>query len=220
MSDNVNHPAHYTDGKYETIEFIERNLFDYHDGNAIKYISRAGKKDPDKLIEDLEKALWYINRACHKLDYDEHAITVHDYILDKKLSPALASVVSLIETSCYLEAYEMLKAEIERLKKEREQVKINADKITLEHNNYCYDPGTHLYFGMVVCIKSTDESKFTVGKVYMAYGDRIIANNRVPIIFETPFYSVKDLNIKYWSTYGTIYDNRPVMFAEYKGGEY
>ena len=54
----------------------------------------------------------------------------------------------------------------------------------------------------------------------MAYGDRIIANNRVPIIFETPFYSVKDLNIKYWSTYGTIYDNRPVMFAEYKGGEY
>lgn len=30
--------------------------------NAVKYISRAGKKDPSKIIEDLEKARWYLER--------------------------------------------------------------------------------------------------------------------------------------------------------------
>lgn len=31
-------------------------------GNALKYISRAGRKDPAKTEEDLQKAIWYINR--------------------------------------------------------------------------------------------------------------------------------------------------------------
>lgn len=48
MSDNVNHPSHYTDGKIEVIEFIEDKNLNYHKGNAIKYICRAGKKDPQK----------------------------------------------------------------------------------------------------------------------------------------------------------------------------
>ena len=62
MNDNVNHPAHYTDGKIEVIDFIEDKKLGYHLGNAVKYISRAGKKDPDKYIEDLQKAIWYLNR--------------------------------------------------------------------------------------------------------------------------------------------------------------
>lgn len=62
MSDNVNHPSHYTDGKIEVIDFIEDKKLGYHLGNAVKYISRAGKKDPDKYIEDLQKAVWYLNR--------------------------------------------------------------------------------------------------------------------------------------------------------------
>lgn len=62
MNDNVNHPAHYTDGKIEVIDFIEDKKLGYHLGNAVKYISRAGKKDPDKYIEDLQKAVWYLNR--------------------------------------------------------------------------------------------------------------------------------------------------------------
>ncbi len=62
MSDNVNHPDHYTDGNIEVIDFIEDKKLGYHLGNAIKYISRAGKKDPDKYIEDLQKAIWYLNR--------------------------------------------------------------------------------------------------------------------------------------------------------------
>lgn len=61
-NDNVNHPAHYTRGKIEVIEFIEDQKLGYHLGNAVKYICRAGLKDPDKYKEDLQKAIWYINR--------------------------------------------------------------------------------------------------------------------------------------------------------------
>lgn len=67
MTDIVNHPSHYTDGKIEVIEFIEDKHLNYHRGNAIKYICRAGKKDPTKEIEDLQKAIWYINREIKNL---------------------------------------------------------------------------------------------------------------------------------------------------------
>lgn len=67
MKDNVNHPSHYTDGKIEVISFIEDKNLNYHRGNAVKYISRAGKKNPDKEIEDLEKARWYINREIERI---------------------------------------------------------------------------------------------------------------------------------------------------------
>jgi hypothetical protein len=60
--DPVNHPSHYTDGKIEVIEFIEDKKLGFHLGNAIKYIARAGKKDPTKTRQDLEKAVWYIER--------------------------------------------------------------------------------------------------------------------------------------------------------------
>ena len=67
MNDVVNHPNHYTDGRIEVIEFIEDKQFGYHLGNAVKYISRAGKKDPAKEIEDLQKAILYINRHIANL---------------------------------------------------------------------------------------------------------------------------------------------------------
>lgn len=62
MNDPVNHPAHYTSGKIEVIDFLEDQKFPFHLANAVKYISRAGKKDPEKTVQDLEKAIWYINR--------------------------------------------------------------------------------------------------------------------------------------------------------------
>ena len=68
MSDAVNHPSHYTDGKIEVIDFIEDKKLNYHRGNAVKYICRAGKKDPAKEIEDLQKAVWYINREILRLE--------------------------------------------------------------------------------------------------------------------------------------------------------
>lgn len=67
MNDPVNHPSHYTDGKIEVIDFIEDKQLGFCLGNAVKYISRAGKKNPDKEIEDLEKARWYLDRQISNL---------------------------------------------------------------------------------------------------------------------------------------------------------
>lgn len=68
--DNVNHPKHYTEGrKYEPIEVIEDWKLDFCLGNAVKYISRAGRKDETKTIEDLEKAKWYIDREIRNLKF-------------------------------------------------------------------------------------------------------------------------------------------------------
>lgn len=66
-NDQVNHPSHYTTGKIECIDFIEDKELGYHLGNAVKYICRAGKKDPDKTVQDLEKAVWYLNRKIQSL---------------------------------------------------------------------------------------------------------------------------------------------------------
>jgi hypothetical protein len=62
MTDNVNHPKHYTFGRIEVIEAIEDWKLSFHRGNAIKYVARAGVKNPDKTVEDLEKAVWYLKR--------------------------------------------------------------------------------------------------------------------------------------------------------------
>lgn len=69
MSSNVNHPAHYNIGAVEAIDIIEGQGWGvgFNRGNALKYILRAGYKDPDKEIEDLEKAEWYIKREIDRL---------------------------------------------------------------------------------------------------------------------------------------------------------
>lgn len=66
----VNHPSHYggPDNVYEAIKIIEALNLDFHDGNALKYLVRAGKKDPTKVLEDLKKAVWYINRKIQNLE--------------------------------------------------------------------------------------------------------------------------------------------------------
>jgi hypothetical protein len=66
-NNNVNHPKHYTDGNIEVIDFIEDKGLNFHKGNVVKYVARAGKKDPSKEIEDLKKALWYLNREINRL---------------------------------------------------------------------------------------------------------------------------------------------------------
>jgi len=71
--DPVNRPSHYTDSNIEVIDYIEDKKLGFCLGNAIKYISRAGKKKDngrdmiDKEIEDLKKAIWYINRKIFEL---------------------------------------------------------------------------------------------------------------------------------------------------------
>lgn len=70
LCDTISSPAHYTHGSIETIEVIEDWELGYHLGNAIKYISRAGRKDPDKTVEDLRKAVWYLEREITNEEKD------------------------------------------------------------------------------------------------------------------------------------------------------
>jgi len=61
-NDQVIHPQHYggKDNPYEAIKVIEAWGVGFNLGNTLKYISRAGKKD--NIIQDLEKALFYLDR--------------------------------------------------------------------------------------------------------------------------------------------------------------
>ena len=65
----VNHPKHYggVENTYEVIKVIEALEMDFHLGNTFKYIARAGKKGTDKEIQDLEKAMWYLQRKIDLL---------------------------------------------------------------------------------------------------------------------------------------------------------
>jgi hypothetical protein len=68
-NDPVNHPSHYTKGKIEVADFIADQKLNFDRGNAVKYVCRAGSKDPDKEIQDLEKAIWYINHEIKAYSY-------------------------------------------------------------------------------------------------------------------------------------------------------
>jgi hypothetical protein len=66
-SEKVNHPPHYNTGKIEVIDFIEDQRLDFHLGNTVKYICRAGRKEGTTAVEDLKKAKWYLDRKIEKL---------------------------------------------------------------------------------------------------------------------------------------------------------
>lgn len=66
----VVHPSHYGgDTVYEVIKVLrawglDRDAYLF---NVVKYVARAGKKDPTKEIEDLEKAAYYLNEKIEVL---------------------------------------------------------------------------------------------------------------------------------------------------------
>ena len=66
MSDAVNHPSHYNTGSIEVIDAIEDWGLGFALGNAAKYIARAAHKG--KMIEDLKKARWYLDREIQRLE--------------------------------------------------------------------------------------------------------------------------------------------------------
>ena len=74
MTDNVNHPKHYTKhpSGVECITITEHMSFCL--GNAIKYLWRADLKNG---IEDLEKARWYITREIEKRNKAEDNQIMH-----------------------------------------------------------------------------------------------------------------------------------------------
>ena len=68
MTDNVNHPNHYTGftNGAEVIDIAEH--LNFNRGNVLKYVTRAGTKDPERELEDLEKARFYLNREIEKMN--------------------------------------------------------------------------------------------------------------------------------------------------------
>ena len=69
-ADMVNHPQHYG-GKantYEAIKEIEAWNLGFCLGNTVKYIARAGHKNADTELEDLNKALWYLQRRIKQIE--------------------------------------------------------------------------------------------------------------------------------------------------------
>lgn len=70
-SDNVSHPPHYADGWSNGAEVIDlTEHLSFCAGNVVKYVCRAGRKDPDKYVEDLEKARWYLDREIERAKED------------------------------------------------------------------------------------------------------------------------------------------------------
>ena len=67
--EHVNHPSHYggKNNEYEAIKVIDAWDLGFSLGNTIKYISRAGKKEKNKELEDLQKASWYLQHHIEKL---------------------------------------------------------------------------------------------------------------------------------------------------------
>lgn len=69
MIHDVDHPDHYVKGRqYEAIDVIEDWELGFHLGNALKYISRAGRKGD--YLEDLKKAVWYLEREISRYQND------------------------------------------------------------------------------------------------------------------------------------------------------
>ena len=65
MTDNVNHPAHYTQWPVEVIDLTERECFLH--GNVLKYALRAGSKPGSAYAEDMSKAVWYAVRYVNNI---------------------------------------------------------------------------------------------------------------------------------------------------------
>ena len=70
--EQVNHPQHYggQDNPYEVVKVCEAWGLDKdaYIFNVVKYVARAGKKDTDKELQDMKKALWYLNRKIERLE--------------------------------------------------------------------------------------------------------------------------------------------------------
>ena len=131
MENIVNQPKHYTSGGIEVRPFINAQGYNFDMGNVIKYISRAGLKTPDKLL-DLEKALNYINdeikKGNKKLNFEptDTFISGYEYIRSQHhLDSTLQNVISLLSKdektdiilmSDVISARDLLQEEINMLK--------------------------------------------------------------------------------------------------------
>lgn len=100
MSDNVNHPSHYAEGrKYEPKDVIRDWRLNFNLGNAVKYLSRAGRKN-DK-VEDLKKAQTYIQFELDAIA-EENGVKPAPQFISKRLTESeldnlIPNVADLLE---------------------------------------------------------------------------------------------------------------------------
>jgi hypothetical protein len=71
LSDAIN-PEHYTRFPVEVIEITQH--LNFCRGNAVKYLARAGHKDPNKEVEDLKKALWYVQKEIERVEKEARIV--------------------------------------------------------------------------------------------------------------------------------------------------
>ena len=82
MTDMIN-PNHYRgDRQFEPIAVIEDWGLNYRLGNAVKYISRNGRKPGEDPREGLEKAIWYLRREIDALDGQKPYGVEYEDVLD------------------------------------------------------------------------------------------------------------------------------------------
>ena len=82
MTDMIN-PNHYRgDRQFEPIAVIEDWGLNYRLGNAVKYISRNGRKPGEDRIEGLKKAIWYLEREIEALKPSQYSVTYQDVLED------------------------------------------------------------------------------------------------------------------------------------------
>lgn len=59
--------SHYQGNGIEPIDYINSHNFNFNLGNAIKYISRCGKKEGESTVKDLKKAIDYLNFEIERI---------------------------------------------------------------------------------------------------------------------------------------------------------
>lgn len=139
MTDSVNHPSHYN--QYEGLEIWDLvELMNFNLGNAIKYITRAGHKDPSKEAEDINKAIAYIRREQERVfkteaDHKNYGEIVD--VLSSQLSHFRAFAVRYICQG----SNEYLAIAIDCLEEELKLLQLPPDKKM--HRENLIDPKIH-----------------------------------------------------------------------------
>lgn len=89
-NDPIHRPAHYANSQIEVANFIADRELDYFLGCVVKYVSRAGKKDPSKELEDLQKAQAYLGMKIRLLQGELAVPERPDHIFNgTKVAPAV-----------------------------------------------------------------------------------------------------------------------------------
>lgn len=93
--DQVNHPLHYTTDPsgVECIQITRHRNFNI--GNAFKYLWRAGLKDEQKTIQDLEKAIFYIKDEINRLE-GKYNVKVEQWILPINMDGTMQYIMRFI----------------------------------------------------------------------------------------------------------------------------